>query len=351
MSADRYGYPWHERVQAHVAAQLAEGRMPHALLFRRRPYFYDRHLGYQIAKLLLCNEMTACNRCKHCRLVDSVTHPNLLVFNVFDDKVGIDDIRALEQQMWQTAVFDKPKVAFIHGIDRLSIGAQNALLKTLEEPPENAFFILSVDNISSLPQTIISRVQLIKHQRVVPTVVTEWLKQQLIGTHTMPLDNRIVDNDNDIANMAALAGFAPQRALELLSSGEKVAELKAEKQRVANFIAGKIGVNAVVDKMDNKDWDAQLSRYIGYVDRLIQRLFECLSVVSRDDSESHNGEKDNIPMWQGVSMVSLYRLRDSLLEMRRLTTRNVNMTLQLKSCLGDWQQKRTAQPLRKERMK
>lgn len=323
-------YPWHQDMLAHIETMVAEGRTPHALLFRHRPDYFDTELGWQLVKRILCGMDTDGDAAQHCRFVDDNSHPNVLYLDVRTDKVGIADIRLLEQQIWQTALFDKPKIAFINGMDLLSISAQNALLKTLEEPPKNAFFMLSVDNISRVLPTIMSRVQRLRHTPAATDVVISWLRDQI-------QQQSISKTDADIETIAQLVDYVPERALSLLQSDEQVKSLENEKAQFAQFISGKCSVNALVSSLSDADIAAVLSRYCGYVERLIRLLFD--KTVAANEKKSENSL--DYSRWHGVSLVGLYRLHDVLVELRQLSNSNVNMTMQLTSSLSDWQYDRT----------
>lgn len=325
----RLNYPWHQQSYAHVQTLLHENRMPHALLFRRRAAYFDTALGWQWARLLLCDNQRGDDGCQHCHLMNERTHPNVLFLDVINEKVGIEQIRELEQQMWQTAVFDKPKIAFIDGIDLLSIAAQNALLKTLEEPPKSAFFILGVSNLSRVLPTIMSRVQRIRHDKVSKHTVLHWLQQVLIAQN-------LPQTEAEIGEIAQLVEFAPERALALLTAPEEVTALQQEKQQFAQFMSGKCSASVLVASTVAEDTAEKLQRYCGYVERLIRVLFE-KKAQQADKLDDNSVEYQR---WHGVSLASLYRLHDILMEMRRLTDSNVNMSMQLTSSLTDWQNDR-----------
>lgn len=320
------GYPWHRQTIEHIKAQLATSRMPHALLYRRRRDYFDTDLGWQIAGLILCDTHSADGNCQHCRLMRDKTHPNVLFLDLINEKVGIDDVRALEQQMWQTSMFDKPKVAYISGMDLLSTGAQNALLKTLEEPPQNTFFILSVNNVSRVLPTIMSRVQRLHHKQVDIHDILHYLQMQL------PTDQ----TEAAIANHLKLADGAPARALELLTSPQAVQEIESEKQQFAQFIAGQVNAYALNCSADKGELSAQLTRYCHYTESMIRFLFE-KSLQSADKNDKNSVQYST---WKDVTLRALYRLHDKLANLRRLADSNVNMTLQLTTELTDWQHDR-----------
>lgn len=320
-------YPWHKTALNHIEQQLQAQRLPHALLFRRRHGYFDEALGWGIAKRLLCNQKSACDNCQHCRLVSENSHPNILFLDVLNDKIGIDQVRDLEQQMWQTAIFDKPKVGFIHGMDLLSIGAQNALLKTLEEPPKNAFFVLSVANISRVLPTIMSRVQRLHHVRFDSQQLISWLQQQLGDkAPTQAMMTKIIK----------LADNTPRFALALLASPDEVAQREQEKQRFAGFISGKTTVEHLLADLNTDNTADTLGRFCRYTEGIMRFLFEKSSQAT-DKTDKHGLQ---YARWNGVSLQSLFHLYDILKAQQRLVHTNVNMGMQLSTHLSDWQHDR-----------
>lgn len=322
-----HSYPWHREILTHVTTQLKAGRLPHAMLFRRRRGYFDDALGQEIAKRLLCDSQTGEDRCKHCHLAEEQNHPNVLFLDVINEKVGIDHVRELEQQMWQTSIFDKPKVAFISGMDLLSIAAQNALLKTLEEPPKNAFFILAVENISRVLPTIMSRVQRLHHCHVEEHERLHWLQSQL-GNNA--------PTEAAIAKITQLADHAPQAALALLTSPDEVNRLEQEKKQFVDFMAGKVTTKTLLSGFTNETADEVLMRFCRYTEGMIRFLFEKSSQAT--DKTAENSVQ--YPTWNGISLRSLYRLHDILTAHRRLVRTNVNMPMQLTTHLVDWQHDR-----------
>lgn len=320
-------YPWHAGLLTHVEQQFSENRLPHAMLFRCRRDFFDDMLGWEISKLLLCEQQTGADNCKHCVLATEKSHPNVLFLDVMNDKVGIDDVRALEQQMWQTSVFDKPKVAFISGMDLLSIAAQNALLKTLEEPPKNTFFVLSVENISRVLPTIMSRVQRLYHSALDSHDLLHWLQREL---------GEGAPTEAAIAKTAKLADNAPQQALALLNSPDRVAELTQEKQQFVAFLSGKASATSLLAGFSSDNATDVLTRFCRYTEGMIRFLFE--KSLSTDDKSGENSLQ--YPTWNGVSLRAFYRLLDVLRAHRKLVYTNVNMTMQLTTHLVDWQNDR-----------
>ena len=159
-------FPWVEQLQLQLTNQLSQARLPHALLISGGKGVGKKYLADWLAQLLLCqspirqNEVKAqaCGQCKHCLLMNSGTFPDIKSLET-NDSIGVDDIRAITRFLETTAQIGQSKVVVIQQIERMTVSAANALLKTLEEPNVGNVLILSTDNIDLLLPTIVSRCQ------------------------------------------------------------------------------------------------------------------------------------------------------------------------------------------------
>lgn len=115
------------------------------------------------AKQLLCVNSTACGICQSCLWMSKGYHPDLLWLPLdAEDKISIAEIRLASQHLSHTAHQGKCKIVVLSKADSLSIGAMNALLKTLEEPPLHSYIFLLSEYPHLLPATIRSRCQKIR---------------------------------------------------------------------------------------------------------------------------------------------------------------------------------------------
>lgn len=96
-----------------------------------------------------------------CRLFnfnEVAPHPNLLWVDASNSDVLTNEIRDISKFIYSTTFYTSlPKIAVIHSVDKLNINSLNALLKPLEDLPKNTFFILTANNVKTLPATILSR--------------------------------------------------------------------------------------------------------------------------------------------------------------------------------------------------
>ena len=115
-----------------------------------------------IAKTINCldeksfQDAQACNKCKNCKSIASSQHHDVIEFDAAS-KTGVDDVRAIIESIAYAPVSAKYKVYIIDEVHMLSNSAFNALLKTLEEPPQRVKFIFATTEIKKVPITILSR--------------------------------------------------------------------------------------------------------------------------------------------------------------------------------------------------
>jgi len=118
-----------------------------------------------IAKTINCTNLknvdnvpVPCEECKNCVSINSFSHPDIIEIDAAS-KTGVNDIRELIENAKYKPLLGTYKVYIIDEMHMLSNSAFNALLKTLEEPPENVLFIFATTEIQKIPATVISRCQ------------------------------------------------------------------------------------------------------------------------------------------------------------------------------------------------
>ncbi len=155
--------PWLREPWRRIIEDLNTQRLSHAHCIPWRPELGTDKFVQAFVRLLLCLEPTqqACGQCKSCLLMQADTHPDYHFIESVDGKaIGVDAIRALTQELQQTASQHGAKVAWIADADRMTTAAANALLKTLEEPTAKTYLVLSPRRTNQLLPTIRSRMHL-----------------------------------------------------------------------------------------------------------------------------------------------------------------------------------------------
>jgi len=140
-----------------------EGRMAHGNLFTGPAGTGKRTLAALCAQTLLCKgtELRPCGSCPPCLRVLSGNHPDIIHIEP-ENSIGVDAIRALQDQIAVRTYEGGWRIVIIHQADKMTIQAQNAFLKGLEEPPPQTAFFLLADSTSALLQTIISRCRIMR---------------------------------------------------------------------------------------------------------------------------------------------------------------------------------------------
>jgi len=158
---------WDEVVnQEHIIQTLRNavtgGRVAHAYLFSGPRGTGKTSVARILAKAVNClNEDLAarpCNACAHCEAVDGGHFLDLIEIDAASN-TGVDDVRALREKINFSPNQGRYKVYIVDEVHMLSTAAFNALLKTLEEPPPHAIFILATTEIHKIPATVLSRCQ------------------------------------------------------------------------------------------------------------------------------------------------------------------------------------------------
>ncbi|RUO38389.1 hypothetical protein CWE13_01740 [Aliidiomarina shirensis] len=175
-------FPWMRPLWQQLVAAAHSGRMPHGMGFSYSPDLGVDVMLEQLAAFLLCQQREqrgkACGVCKSCKLWQAGTHPDYLrVEPEVGKQIGVDAVRQIAQQVQQTASQGGNKVVQIIHADRMTLQASNALLKTLEEPPENTFIQLAATRYSQLLPTIRSRLMAYTTPQPTPDEIRSWLQE------------------------------------------------------------------------------------------------------------------------------------------------------------------------------
>ncbi len=174
----------HDWATTLLADAIRQERVGHAYLLTGPDQIGKTSLARLVAQTLNCEaapEERPCGACRACRLIAADRHPDVrLVTPEVNDRgalsIKIDQIRELQQALSLSAYEARHKVAIIERFDATSIGAANAFLKTLEEPPPGVVLLLTAAEADSLLSTIVSRCRTI-HLRPVPAAAIDDLLQ------------------------------------------------------------------------------------------------------------------------------------------------------------------------------
>lgn len=216
----------HRNTRSFLQNAVVQQRLAHALLFAGADGIGKRSMALALAAWMSCEALEAqarsadsdaCGTCASCRQIAGGAHPDVLLVQVPQGKkeIGVDQARHLKRFTQLAALRAAVKVAIVDDAQQLTLAAQNALLKTLEEPPNHSLLIL----IASTPDALLSTVRS-RCQRVSFAPLGDADVRALLDRH---------GSSGDVAApLLALAEGSIGRALELRAAmgGERAASLE-----------------------------------------------------------------------------------------------------------------------------
>ncbi|MXF47813.1 DNA polymerase III subunit delta' [Raoultella sp. Lac2] len=219
-------YPWLRPSFEQLVAGYQAGRGHHALLLQALPGMGGEALIYALCRYLMCRQPQgnkSCGQCHSCQLMQAGTHPDYYTLAPEKGKsaLGIDAVRDVNEKLYERSRLGGAKVVWTGDAALLTDAAANALLKTLEEPPENTWFFLACQEPARLLATLRSRCRL--HHLAPPSESygLAWLEREV----TMPQEA--------LLSALRLSANAPAAALYLLQESHW-----ASRQQLIQTLAG-----------------------------------------------------------------------------------------------------------------
>jgi DNA polymerase-3 subunit delta' len=208
--------PWHAAARARIASAAAGGRLPHAMLLHGPDGVGKELFAAVVAAGLLCREPSTgqrpCGECPECVLSRAGSHPDLHWLRIPEERrtIGVEAVRDACEALGMTSLRGRYRVAIVAPAHLMTASAQNAFLKTLEEPAPRTLLVLVTSRPSGVLPTLRSRCQRIEIPRPLPAQARQWLAATL-GT-------------DPPAGLLELSGGAPLRAAQLAPHFEDLQE-------------------------------------------------------------------------------------------------------------------------------
>ena len=299
--------------------------LAHAYLFHGDEHIGKKLVAIRFAQAIDCEDgdgTDACGACRSCRQIESRTHPDFLLIEpdreMANPQIKIEQIRELEAQIVYQPLVGRKKIFMIDDADRMTLGAANALLKTLEEPPAHSILLLVSSRPSALPATVRSRCQSI---RFAPPAATQIEAALILAREIPPADARLLA----AASQSKLGAALTMDPSELRSKLEELCNLVAPK--TLRSAAAVLTAAEALHKADRGpevlDWLSQWVR-----DLLLVRI---------GAGQDHLIHAEQLAALQsaarGAAPERLAGLLDEIDALQRSASRNLNLQMALESVL------------------
>ena len=180
MTWDLIGHEWAVQL---LRGHIIQNSLRHAYLITGPPGIGKKNLAVRFIQTINCTDQvesgTPCRDCQTCKKIDRLEYPDLFPITLEEDssQIKIDQIRELIHQLSTTPYQASRKIGLLINFEEASAPAQNALLKTLEEPPGDVILILTAITADSLLETITSRCEEIKLHTLPLSTTSEGLEK------------------------------------------------------------------------------------------------------------------------------------------------------------------------------
>ncbi len=172
-----------EQIKEHLQSALSSGKVSHAYIINGEKSSGKEFIANVFAMALQCEkgELNPCQECHSCKQALSKNQPDIIrVLHEKPNTISVDDIRTQINNDVAIKPYSSPrKVYIMNEAEKMTVQAQNAILKTLEEPPEYAVILLLTTNVNSLLPTILSRCVVLNMKPVADEQIRKYLMEEL----------------------------------------------------------------------------------------------------------------------------------------------------------------------------
>jgi DNA polymerase-3 subunit delta' len=318
----------HERPKAILKASILHDRVAHAYLFHGEDGIGKKQAAQLFAQAINCDTdygpsgPDACGSCRSCRQIESRTHPDFTLIEPDQEQanpqIKIEQVRELEEQIVYRPLIGRRKICLIDEADRLTQGAANALLKTLEEPTAHSLFLLITSRPAALPATVRSRCQSI---RFVPPARTQVEAALITKREIPPADARFLA----IATQARIG--------QALQAG--VTALRAQQDEFCRLVSSQSlrSVTTILTAAEALHKSERAPEALEWIERWVRDL---ILVSSGADQDFLLNLERLTELQELAGTLQLAPLLDLLMEIeaiQRSSTRNVNLQMALENIL------------------
>ena len=308
----------HKDILKYISSAVENNRVSHAYILNGERGSGKKMLANLFAMTLLCEtgDNEPCGKCHSCKQAESGNHPDIIrVTHEKPNSISVDDIRTQVNNTVDIKPYQGPyKVYIIQQADMMTPQAQNAILKTIEEPPSYAVFLLPTENAETLLPTINSRCGMLKLRNIKDTLIKKYLMENL----------EIPDYKADMCTAFAQGNMG--RAI-MLANSDHFNEIREEAVQLLKHIS-EMELNEIVAAVKNISvYKLEITDYldiimIWYRDVLLYKATKEIDKVVFKDQLQSIKEQARKSSYEGIELIL-----ESLEKAKARLKANVNFDL------------------------
>lgn len=308
----------HKDILKYISSAVENNRVSHAYILNGERGSGKKMLANLFAMTLLCEtgDNEPCGKCHSCKQAESGNHPDIIrVTHEKPNSISVDDIRTQVNNTVDIKPYQGPyKVYIIPQADMMTPQAQNAMLKTIEEPPSYAVFLLLTENAETLLPTINSRCVMLKLRNIKDTLIKKYLMENL----------EIPDYKADMCTAFAQGNMG--RAI-MLANSDHFNEIREEAVQLLKHIS-EMELNEIVAAVKNISvYKLEITDYldiimIWYRDVLLYKATKEIDKVVFKDQLQSIKEQARKSSYEGIELIL-----ESLEKAKARLKANVNFDL------------------------
>ena len=308
----------HKDILKYISSEVENNRVSHAYILNGERGSGKKMLANLFAMTLLCEtgDNEPCGKCHSCKQAESGNHPDIIrVTHEKPNSISVDDIRTQVNNTVDIKPYQGPyKVYIIPQADMMTPQAQNAILKTIEEPPSYAVFLLLTENAETLLPTINSRCVMLKLRNIKDTLIKKYLMENL----------EIPDYKADMCTAFAQGNMG--RAI-MLANSDHFNEIREEAVQLLKHIS-EMELNEIVAAVKNISvYKLEITDYldiimIWYRDVLLYKATKEIDKVVFKDQLQSIKEQARKSSYEGIELIL-----ESLEKAKARLKANVNFDL------------------------
>lgn len=310
-----------EKVVEILQNQINKNMVSHAYLFTGVRGTGKTSIAKIFAKSLNCLDKkngSPCNCCKNCKIIQEGNNIDIVEMDAASNN-GVDDIRLIREEVNFLPTVLKYRVYIIDEVHMLSQGAFNALLKTLEEPPEHVKFILATTEPQKLPATILSRCQRFEFLRIPETKILKQLRY-ISKDNNIDIDEEALILVSNLANGSMRDGISILESVSNISGNisqkdvRKIVGIPDKMQIIDVFKYILKGQTQKVIEISNNILD-EGKEPLSYITEIL-KLIQVIYLEEKKLLELYNSEEKNLlTELRNIDKLEIYKLIQEILEL------------------------------------